>query len=154
MVSAETIILYLATNKYIDMDTLILEKLAVDEENIEWGRRIINKDDIDAINVITANKSHNMRCDKLAMTMGVTDINQISIANEIMNPFIIEEGQTYIVPDGTASKYYTSTEPSYPITKSRAKAANNDSSTLTTTQITEILEPETDKDRQNRLKEI
>ena len=133
------------------MDTIILERLAVDDGNIEWGRRIINKDDINVVNIVTANKSHNMRCDKLAMTMGVTDMNQISILNEIMNPFTIEEGKSYLVPDGAISKYYDSTEPQYPVTKSRAKTARGKESSLTTTQITEILEPETDKDRQNRL---
>ena len=155
---------------YITMDTRILEKLAVDEENIEWGRRIINKSDINAVSVVKASAYHTMRSDKLAMTMGVTDINQIAILNEIMNPFMIEEGETYLAPDSNVDKYYEHTEPHYPTTKSSVKAAskrgvsysaaetsNNaiskqDTSKLTPAEITEILEPKTDRDRQNRLK--
>lgn len=135
------------------MDTRILEKLAVDDENIEWGRRIINKEDINAVSIVKATAYHTMRSDKLAMTMGVTDINQIAILNEMMNPFMIEEGKTYLVPDGNVTKYYEHTEPNYPTTKSSVKAASKtDASNLTPAEITEILEPETDRDRQNRLK--
>lgn len=137
------------------MDTTLLEKLAVDEENIEWGRRIINKDDINAVCAVTASKQHVMRSDRLAVTMGVTDINQISILNEIMNPFTIEEGCTYLVPDDSRSKYYDCTEPNYPTVKSDIKSTSGSGSTseLSTDRITEILEPQTDTNRQNRLKE-
>lgn len=134
------------------MDTKILEKLAVDEDNIEWGRRIINKDDINAISVVQATSCHNMRSDKLAVTMGVTDINQISILNEIMNPFTIEEGQLYMVPDGNSSKYYDSTEPNYPTTRSSIQRQSEETTELSASDITAILEPETDKNRQDRLK--
>lgn len=137
------------------MDTRILEKLAVDEDRIEWGRRIINKNDISAVSAITASKHHAMRSDKLAMSMGVTDINQISILNEMMNPFMIEPDETYLVPDGDTSKYYESTTPHYPTLPSNPTSASTiDASNLTTSQITAILEPETDKDRINRLKEL
>lgn len=134
------------------MDTNVLEKLAVDTENIEWGRRIINKDDINIVNVVKANKSHIMRCDKLAVTMGVTDINQISIANEIMNPFIIEEGASYLAPGGNISLYYDSTEPSYPVTSSSSLSnshSNDDinSTKLSTDELTAILEPVIDSNR-------
>lgn len=140
------------------MDTNVLEKLAVDTENIEWGRCIINKDDINIVNVVKANKSHIMRCDKLAVTMGVTDINQISIANEIMNPFIIEEGTSYVAPGGNSSLYYDSTEPSYPVTSSTtlSNSLNNDDTDstninntdkLSTDELTAILEPVIDSNR-------
>lgn len=136
------------------MDTHVLEKLAVDTENIEWGRRIINKDDINIVNVVKTNKSHIMRCDKLAVTMGVTDINQISIANEIMNPFIIDEGVSYLAPGGNISLYYDSTEPSYPVTSSSSSTNNTNNNTninstnkLSTDELTAILEPAIDSNR-------